>query len=287
VKGIILAGGKGTRLYPATFGTCKQLLPVYDKPMIYYSMSVLMLAGIKDILIISTPHDHATFQRIFNDGSQLGISVSYAVQAEPRGLAEAFIVGKSFVNDQPVTLILGDNIFFGSGFKHLLRSAVETNEGCTVFGCTVNNPKAYGVASLDEDGRITRIIEKPTNPMSDIAITGLYIYDKSVCERARELEPSHRGELEITDLNNSYLKDGMLSLEVLPRGFTWFDTGTHDLLLEASEFVKAIENRQGLKIGCIEEIAYRNGWIDRDRLSACAQAMAQNHYGAYLRKLLV
>jgi len=287
VKGIILAGGKGTRLYPATLGTCKQLLPVYDKPMIYYPLSVLMQAGIKDILIISTPHDHAAFQRIFNDGSQLGISISYAVQTEPRGLAEAFLVGKAFVNNQPVTLILGDNIFFGSGFKHLLRSAVENNEGCTVFGCTVNDPKAYGVASLDEEGRITRIIEKPTNPASDVAITGLYIYDTNVCERARELKPSHRGELEITDLNNSYLKDGMLNLEVLPRGFTWFDTGTHELLLEASEFVKAIENRQGLKIGCIEEIAYRNGWIDRDRLSAYAQAMAQNHYGAYLRKLLV
>lgn len=287
MRGIILAGGLGTRLYPATLGISKQLIPVYDKPMIYYPLSVLMLAGIRDILIIHNPHDHQSFRRILGDGSQLGITISYASQSEPRGVADAFIVGESFIDKNPVTLILGDNIFFGAGFKGLLHSSLESNQGCTVFGYSVSEPEAYGVASFNESGRIVRIIEKPETAPSSVAITGLYIYDSSVSERAKDLKPNTRAELEVTDLNNSYLMDGKLSLTSLPRGFAWLDTGTHESLMEASQFIRAVEKSQSLKIGCIEEVAFRNSWIDQQQLSALAKPLLKTKYGAYLKKLLI
>ena len=286
MKGVILAGGLGTRLYPATLGVSKQLIPIYDKPMIYYPLSVLMLAGIKNILIIHSPHDHQSFKRILGDGSQLGMTISYACQSEPRGIADAFSVAESFINKNPVTLILGDNIFYGAGFKGLLHSTIQSNQGCTVFGYNVAEPKAYGVASFDETGRLNGIIEKPRIPPSNIAIPGLYIYDGSVCERAKSLKPSDRGELEVTDLNNSYLVDGKLSIAKLPRGFAWLDTGTHESLMEASQFVRAVEKSQCLKIGCIEEVAFRNNWIDRQLLSALAEPLSKTQYGKYLKKLL-
>jgi glucose-1-phosphate thymidylyltransferase len=280
-----LAGGTGSRLYPATLGACKQLLPVYDKPMIYYPLSVLMLSGIRDILIISTPQDTPLFERMLGDGSSLGLSLSYAVQGEPRGLADAFILGESFIAGEPVTLILGDNIFYGAGFKGLLASSLETIRGCTVFGYRVDKPQAYGVASFDLEGNLIGIVEKPADPPSNVAVTGLYVYDGSVSARARGLQPSRRGELEITDLNNGYLDDGMMDLVTLPRGFAWLDTGTHESLMEAGQFVRAVETRQGLKIGCIEEIAFRNGWIDGDQLQVIARPLSKSAYGRYLEAL--
>lgn len=286
MKGIILAGGLGTRLYPATLGVSKQLIPIYDKPMIYYPLSVLMLAGIKDILIIHSQYDHQSFRRILGDGSQLGMTISYACQPEPRGIADAFIIAESFISKDPVALILGDNIFYGAGFKGLLNSTIQSNQGCTVFGYNVAEPEAYGVASFDKTGRIKEIIEKPKIAPSNIAITGLYIYDGSVCERAKSLKFSGRGELEVTDLNNSYLIDGKLSIATLPRGFAWLDTGTHESLMEASQFVRAVEKSQALKIGCIEEVAYRNNWIDQQLLSALIEPLLKTQYGTYLKKLL-
>ncbi len=285
MKGIILAGGLGTRLYPATLGVSKQLMPIYDKPMIYYPLSVLMLAEIKDILIIHSPHDHYSFRRILGDGSQLGITISYACQSEPRGIADAFNVAESFIDNDPVTLILGDNIFYGAGFKGLLNSTLQSNHGCTVFGYNVAEPERYGVASFDRNGCIERIVEKPKVAPSNIAITGLYIYDFSVSQRAKDLRFSKRGELEITDLNNSYLKDGKLKLAELPRGFAWLDTGTHESLMEASQFVRAVEKSQSLKIGCIEEVAFRNSWIDQKHLEALAKPLLKTQYGTYLQNL--
>ena len=287
MKGIILAGGSGTRLYPATLGVSKQLIPIYDKPMIYYPLSVLMLAGIKNILVIHGPHDYQSFRRLLGDGSQLGIKISYACQSEPCGIAHAFIVAESFIDKNPVTLILGDNIFYGAGFKGLLHSTLQSNQGCTVFGYNVGEPEAYGVACFDKTGRIIQIIEKPEKAPSNLAITGLYIYDGSVSERAKSLKPSSRGELEVTDLNNSYLIDGTLSLAPLPRGFAWLDTGTHESLMEASQFIRAVEKSQSLKIGCVEEVAYRNNWIDKQHLSALAKPLSKTQYGKYLQKLLI
>ena len=282
MKGIILAGGAGTRLHPATLGAGKQLLPIYDKPMIYYPLSVLMLAGIRDILLISTPHDLPLFERMFGNGSSLGISINYAVQEAPRGLADAFIVGEKFLDGGPATLILGDNIFHGAGFSGSLKEAMRLKNGCRVFGYEVDHPEAYGVARFDNDGRVVEIVEKPTDPPSRTAITGLYVYDHRVCELARGLKPSERGELEITDLNNKYLSEGRLELLRLPRGFAWLDTGTHESMMEASQYVRAVEGRQGLKIGCIEEIAYRQGWIDQEQLLALAFALSKTGYGRYL-----
>lgn len=287
MKGIILAGGLGTRLYPATLGVSKQLIPVYDKPMVYYPLSVLMLAGIRNILVIHGPHDYQSFHRILGDGSQLGISISYACQSEPRGIADAFIVAESFIDKDPVTLILGDNIFYGAGFQGLLHSNLPLNQGCTIFGYNVAQPEAYGVVSFDNNGQIKNIIEKPQMAPSNIAITGLYIYDGSVCERARNLQPSSRGELEVTDLNNSYLRDGTLNLVQLPRGFAWLDTGTHESLIEASEFVRVVEKSQNLKIGCIEEVAFRNKWIDQQHLRALAKPLLKTSYGSYLQRLSI
>ena len=286
MKGIILAGGSGSRLYPATLGACKQLLPVYDKPMVYYPLSVLMLAGIRDVLLISTPHDLPLFERMLGDGSSLGISIRYAVQDEPRGLADAFLVGETFLDRSPVMLILGDNIFNGAGFSGLLRTAIESNAGCTVFGYQVEHPEAYGVARFDQGGRVQEIVEKPSNPPSKTAITGLYFYDERVCELTSTLRPSERGELEITDLNNCYLAEGRLDLVLLPRGFVWLDTGTHESMMEASQYVRAVEGRQGLKIGCIEEIAFRQGWIDRGRLEQLAKPLIKTGYGRYLQSLV-
>lgn len=286
MKGIILAGGLGTRLYPATIGVSKQLIPIYDKPMIYYPLSVLMLAGIRDVLIIHSPDDEKPFRRVLGDGSQLGMTISYLCQPQPRGIADAFIVGESFVDKGPVTLILGDNIFYGAGFKGLLHSTLQSNHGCTVFGYTVADPEAYGVASFDTTGRIKQIIEKPKAPPSNVAITGLYIYDCTVCDRAKSLKLSSRGELEVTDLNNSYLNHGTLELAPLPRGFAWLDTGTHESLMDASQFVRAVEKSQSLKIGCIEEVAYRNNWIDQEQLSALANPLLKSQYGSYLKRLL-
>lgn len=287
MKGIILAGGLGTRLYPATLGVSKQLIPVYDKPMIYYPLSVLMLAGIKDILLIHNPHDHDAFRRVLDDGSQLGMKISYACQSKPRGIADAFIVGESFIDEDFVTLILGDNIFYGAGFKGLLNSNLQSNRGCTVFGYNVTRPEAYGVASFDANGEINKIVEKPQEAPSNVAITGLYTYDFSVSKRARDLKPSCRGELEVTELNNTYLADGILELAMLPRGLAWLDTGTHESLIEASQFVRAIENSQSLKIGCIEEVAYRNNWIDRQQLVALAAPLGKTSYGMYLQQLTI
>jgi glucose-1-phosphate thymidylyltransferase len=285
VKGIILAGGAGSRLYPATLGACKQLLPVYDKPMIYYPLSVLMLSGIRDILIISTPQDTPSFERMLGDGSSLGLSVSYVVQERPRGLADAFLVGKSFLGNSPVTLILGDNIFFGSGLGNLLRESSMANKGATIFGYRVDRPEAYGVAKFDACGRVVEIVEKPVKPPSNIAVTGIYIYDNSVSARAEQLHPSPRGEIEISDLNNTYIEDGLLDLVTFPRGFAWLDTGTHESLMEAGQFVRAVEVRQGLKIGCIEELAFNQGWITGNELERLGQKLSKTAYGEYLLRL--
>ena len=286
MKGIILAGGSGTRLYPITKSVSKQLLPVYDKPMIYYPMSVLMLADIKDILIITTANDEASFKRLLGDGSDLGVNISYAVQARPAGLAEAFIIGEEFISNDSVCLVLGDNIFWGHGFSPLLKRAASRHEGATIFGYQVKDPNRFGVVEFDEDNKVISIEEKPENPKSNFAVTGLYFYDNSVVEMAKLIKPSERGELEITSLNQMYLERGKLSIELLGRGFAWLDTGTHESLLEASMFVETIEKRQGYKIACLEEIAWRNNWLTDQQVLITAKSLSKNSYGKYLMSIL-
>ena len=285
-RGIILAGGSGTRLYPLTQSISKQLLPVYDKPMIYYPLSTLMLAGIRDVLIINTPHEQALFQRLLGDGSQWGLSIRYAVQDSPDGLAQAYLIGRDFVGNDPSCLILGDNIFYGDGLTRLLRAADSRSHGATVFGYWVRDPERYGVAEFDATGRVIGLEEKPSNPKSSWAVTGLYFYDGRAADFARDLKPSPRGELEITDLNRCYLKDDSLMLERMGRGFAWLDTGTHESLVEASSYVQTIENRQGLKICCPEEIAFFNKWIDAEQVLKLAAPLAKNAYGQYLQELV-
>jgi glucose-1-phosphate thymidylyltransferase len=289
MKGIILAGGSGTRLYPVTISICKQLLPVYDKPMIYYPLSTLMLAGIREILIISTPQDLPRFGELLGDGSTLGLKVTYKAQQAPKGIAEAFIIGEEFIGDDSVCLVLGDNIFFGHGFQSMLKRAlsdVATNEGAKVFAYYVRDPERYGVVEFDEKGRVLDLEEKPERPRSNYAVTGLYFYDNEVVKIAKSIKPSGRGELEITDVNREYLDRDKLSAELMGRGFAWLDTGTHDSLLEAAEFIATIEKRQGLKIACIEEIAYRQGYIDKDQLLQLADPLRKNTYGLYLRGII-
>jgi len=289
MKAIVLAGGSGTRLYPATLPVCKQLLPVYDKPMIYYPLSTLMLAGIRNVLIISTPEDTPRFEQLFGDGSDLGMSFAYKVQDQPRGLADAFILGRGFVGDDDVCLVLGDNIFFGHDFVSLVREAatgVGKNGGATVFGYHVNDPERYGVVDFDESGQVLSIEEKPVEPKSNYAIVGLYFYDNEVLEIATNLTPSARGEIEITDVNREYLRRGKLSVQLMGRGYAWLDTGTHESMVEATNYVKAIEDRQGLKIGCIEEVAWRQGFIDDEQLLKLADRYDKSGYGMYLREIL-
>ena len=286
MKGIVLAGGSGTRLYPITKGVSKQLLPIFDKPMVYYPISTLMQAGIRDILIISTPADLPMFKRLLSDGKELGVRFSYAEQPSPDGLAQAFIIGEEFIGKDDVCLILGDNIFHGSGFATMLRqAALQANEMATVFGYRVSDPERYGVAEFDSEGRCISIEEKPKHPKSNYAVTGLYFYPNEVVEIAKAIKPSARGELEITSVNQEFLNRGKLKVQTLARGFAWLDTGTHDSLSEASTFIEVIEKRQGLKVGCLEEIAFRNGWIDRETLLRSAKIMSSNQYGRYLAYL--
>lgn len=282
MKGLILAGGSGTRLYPLTKAISKQMMPVYDKPMIYYPLSILMLAGIREILIISTPRDLPAFKELFGDGSQLGLSLSYAIQDKPRGLADAFIVGADFIESDSVALILGDNIFYGQSFSKVLRQVVAREKGATIFGYYVRDPKEYGVVEFDENGKAISIEEKPANPKSNYAVPGLYFYDNDVVDIARNVKPSARGEIEITSVNNEYLRRGDLYVETLGRGFAWLDTGNHEMLLDAADFVRAFQKRQGMYISCIEEIAYRRKFIDRDQLLALAEPLLKTDYGKYL-----
>jgi glucose-1-phosphate thymidylyltransferase len=284
-KGIILAGGSGTRLHPITRAISKQLLPVYDKPMVYYPLATLMLAGIRDVLVINTPHEQEMFQRLLGDGSQWGIAIHYAVQPSPDGLAQAFTIGRDFVDGKPSCLVLGDNIFYGHGFTERLKRAAAREHGATVFGYWVKDPERYGVAEFDAAGKVIGLEEKPAQPKSHYAVTGLYFYDGRVCDYAASLKPSPRGELEITDLNRCYLDDGSLHLEQLGRGFAWLDTGTHESLMEAGNYIETIENRQGLKVCCPEEIAYLNGWINAEQLLALAAPLAKTGYGQYLQQL--
>jgi glucose-1-phosphate thymidylyltransferase len=285
-KGLILAGGSGTRLHPATLAISKQLLPVFDKPMIYYPLSTLMLAGIRDILVISTPQDTPRFEQLLGDGSRWGISLQYAVQFSPDGLPQAFIIGDEFIGDSPSALVLGDNIFYGHDFHHLLDNAVNRTDGASVFAYHVQDPERYGVVEFDGHGRVLSLQEKPSQPKSNYAVTGLYFYDQQVVEFARSLKPSSRGELEITDLMRLYLQQGRLKVEIMGRGYAWLDTGTHESLLDAGQFIATLEHRQGLKVACPEEIAYRQGWIDAAQLENLAQPLAKNGYGQYLLRLL-
>lgn len=285
-KGIILAGGSGTRLYPITKGVSKQLLPIYDKPMIYYPLSVLMLAGIQDVLIITTPEDKDSFVRLLGDGSQLGIRLQYAVQPSPDGLAQAFIIGEEFIGDSNVCLVLGDNIFYGQGFTPMLKQAVARGQGATVFGYQVKDPERFGVVEFDEQRRAVSLEEKPVHPKSNFAVTGLYFYDNDVIEIAKKVKPSDRGELEITTVNQMYMERGDLKVELLGRGFAWLDTGTHSSLLEAAQFVETLEKRQGYKVACLEEIAFNQGWLSKEQVLEIGQSMSKNDYGQYLISLV-
>lgn len=285
-KGIILAGGAGTRLHPATLAMSKQLLPVYDKPMIYYPLSTLMLAGMRDILIISTPQDTPRFQQLLGDGNQWGLNLQYAVQPSPDGLAQAFLIGEQFIDNNPSALVLGDNIFYGHDFQGLLHSADAKSQGATVFAYHVNDPERYGVVAFDGQGKASSIEEKPIRPQSNYAVTGLYFYDQQVVDIARAVKPSARGELEITTINQAYLERGLLDVQIMHRGYAWLDTGTHDSLLDAGQFIATLEHRQGLKISCPEEIAWRHGWISNEQLETLAQPLAKNGYGHYLSSLL-
>lgn len=285
-KGIILAGGSGTRLYPITKGVSKQLLPIYDKPMVYYPLSVLMLAGIQDVLIITTPEDLNSFKRLLGNGSQFGIRLEYAIQPSPDGLAQAFIIGEKFIGDSNVCLVLGDNIFYGQGFTPMLRQAVTRGKGATVFGYQVKDPERFGVVEFDEHKRAVSLEEKPKKPKSNFAVTGLYFYDNDVVEIAKKVKPSERGELEITTVNQMYLQRGDLNVEQLGRGFAWLDTGTHSSLLEAAQFVETIEKRQGYKVACLEEIALNNGWLSKEKVLEIGQSMSKNDYGQYLMSLV-
>ena len=285
MKGIVLAGGSGSRLYPITQAVSKQLLPIYDKPLIYYPLSVLMLAGIRDILIITTPHEQEAFKRLLENGSNFGVNLSYAVQPSPDGLAQAFLLGEKFIGDETVSLILGDNIFYGQGFSPLLRRATSLEEGALVFGYQVKDPERYGVVEFNENKQILSLEEKPKEPKSNYAVTGLYFYDKDVVSIAKGIKPSARGELEITDVNKEYLRRGKLKIELLGRGFAWLDTGTNESLIDAAQFVQTVQQRQGYRIACLEEIAYLNGWIDRKHLIQRAKCLSQNAYGAYLKEI--
>jgi len=285
MKGIILAGGSGTRLYPITITTIKQLLPIYDKPMVYYPLATLMLAGVTDVLIISTPVDTSKFEQLFGDGSSLGIKISYKVQPEPKGIAQALIIGEEFINGESCWLVLGDNIFFGNGLQEMLEETAKSTKGATVFGYYVSDPERYGVVEFDDKMKAVSIEEKPAKPKSNYAVTGLYYYDSSCSQMANQIKPSHRGELEITTLNNMYLEKGKLNVKLMGRGFAWLDTGTHESLLEASEFVRVIEMRQGLKIACIEEIAFRKGYINKEQLLQLSEPLAKTEYGQYLKTI--